>query len=166
MTRLSVERGANLLVTGGLAGTVVWIGTRFDLLSWVAFMAWVACAITGTARNGPVIAFCAMLAGTLSGCAVAAIAQFLGQILGQFALPFVLCVAVGLIALIEEAPTMGQVPIYFLGMIAFFASGLSPGPSAVTGIVMPAVIGIACGMICPAARTWVERRAVTLMGER
>ncbi len=160
-----MERGANLLVTGGLAGLIVWIGARFGLMSWVAFIAWVACAISGTSRGGPAIAFCAMLAGTLSGCLVASLAQLLGPLLGQFALPFALCVAVGLIALIEEAPTMGRVPIYFLGMIAFFASGRAPGAPAVTGIVMPAVIGIACGMICPVARTWVERRVVVLLGE-
>jgi uncharacterized protein DUF1097 len=166
MMPIAVARAANLLVTGGLAGAVAWIGMRFDLLSWVAFIAWVASAIAGAARGSAITALCAMLAGTLSGCLVALFVQLLAQSLGHFALPLVLCVAVGLIALIEEVPRMGQVPIYFLGMIAYFASGLSPGASAVTSIAIPASIGTACGMICPVARGWLEKRAATLLGDR
>ena len=163
---MAVQRGANLLATGGLAGTVVWIGARFGLLSWVAFIAWVACVIAGATGRGAVTALGALLAGALSGCLVASLSQPLVHLLGQFAFPLALWVAVGLIALLEEAPTMGQVPIYFLGMIAYFASGLSPGVSAMTIIVVPAMIGVACGVICPSIRMWIEKRALILLYDR
>jgi hypothetical protein len=163
MSTVFVRRGANLLVTGGLAGVVVWIGARYGLLSWVAFIAWVACVFSGATGSAAAVALFAMLAGAVSGCLVGWLTQPFTHILGQFSLPLVLCVAVGLIALLEELPSMGLVPIYFLGMIAYFASGMPPGAAVLVNIAIPAVLGIACGLLCPVARKWLETRADLLL---
>ncbi|MGY2904591.1 DUF1097 domain-containing protein [Bradyrhizobium sp. URHC0002] len=163
MSTAFVRRGANLLVTGGLAGVVAWIGARYSLLSWVTFIAWVACVFSGASSSAAAMALFAMLAGGLFGCVAGWLAQPFMHILGQFSLPFVLCVAVGLIALLEELPSMGNVPIYFLGMIAYFASGMPPSAAAMVSIAIPAVLGIACGLLCPVARNWLEKRADLLL---
>ena len=163
MSKASVRRGANLLVTGGLAGIVVWIGACYSLLSWVSFIAWVACVFSGATRRAAAIALFALLAGALSGCLVGWLTHPFTRLLGQFSLPFVLCIAVGLIALLEELPSMGHVPIYFLGMIAYFASGMPPGAASMVSITIPTVLGIACGLLCPAARNWLEKKADVLL---
>ena len=63
MSTAFVRRGANLLVTGGLAGVVVWIGARYGLLFSVAFIAWVACVFSGATGSAAAVALFAMLAG-------------------------------------------------------------------------------------------------------
>lgn len=142
---------------------------------WVSFIAAVAAAVTvalslkifamfigwtcfgtgaGDIRRGSAATAC-LLIGLLLGMGSIPALGLIGPSMGVLALPAVVFVlaAVAMAALLM--PPLDSVPGYFLGMTAYYASGLQPGTSAFIHLGGAALIGAAgSALLCvgPALR--------------
>jgi hypothetical protein len=152
-----ISRLINFLVNGVIAGVALFATVRFGLLPWVLYLSWVGYGLVGgTLRPG--LQLLALFAvGAFSGWLVVALAATAFQNVGEIALPLALGLVVGAIALMEEFPPLDRVPAYFMGMVAFFAAGATPGLETMQALMIPAALGVLCGWLANSLRATGER---------
>lgn len=130
----------------GIAGLAQLQAMICEYPPWVVFVGWVAYS---TAPQTPVPGLqtlASLVAGATAGCLVAWIVAIVPAP-PIFALPLTLAVAVGLISLLEKSRYLNAVPIYYLGMISFFALGEQRGISLLVTLGPPAAVGVCCGWL-------------------
>jgi hypothetical protein len=137
----------NFFVTGGIAGIALWIGTILHWLPWVIYLTWVGYVLSRATLPIGLKLLITFMAGTLAAWIVVELGSITLPVLNQFALPVALFAVVGGIALLDKFPPFDWVPIYYMGMVAFFASGAKPEFSTISALVMPATMGIFCGWL-------------------
>jgi hypothetical protein len=108
---------------------------------WAMFIGWVSFFTRGPSlRDGAVNATCVVL-GLVVGSAAALALANLAPSLGVLALPLVVFVVALVVVSLRAAPVVNNIPCYFLGLIAFFASHLKPSVSAVAVLAAAVALG-------------------------
>lgn len=113
---------------------------------WIVFIGWVAYSIAARLPMPGLQTLASLIAGATAGCLVAWIVT-IAPVPAILALPVTVAIAVGLIALLERARYLNAVPIYYLGMISFFASGAQHGIPILMTLAPPAAVGVCCGWL-------------------
>jgi len=84
----------------------------------------------------------------------------ISPLFGQWSLPLVIFVLAVIAMLSLLTPPIDSIPGYFLGMTAFYASGLQPGWDALMTIVSAALIGgVASGVVVVAPQLFDRLRS-------
>ncbi|MBD3887294.1 DUF1097 domain-containing protein [Phormidium tenue FACHB-886] len=142
-----LKKLTNFFVTGGIAGIALWIGTALHWIPWVIYLTWVGYVLTQSTLSIGLKLLVTFVAGTLAAWMVVELGSIALPVLEQFALPVALFAVVGGIALLDKFPPFDWVPIYYMGMVAFFAAGAQPEFSTISALVMPATMGVFCGWL-------------------
>lgn len=149
---------ACFLVVGAMAGVALWVTEALGFRPWVLFLAWVGYGLLGASLK----VGCKLLAGfgvgAAAGMATFIVGEALGPWLNSFAMPLALALSCGILAALEKRPPLDVVPAYFLGMIAFFATGAEPGMPLLWSLTAAAAIGVVWGWSAAKLRGRLERR--------
>lgn len=116
-----------------------------DLPAWGMFIGWIAFSTGGGARSGA-IAWGSVMLGLVLGMA-GALTMEAGSGLGFIAIPAVVFVITCIAVAAQRAPLLDSVVGYFIGMTAFFASGLMAGINTFGILALPISIGSMSGYI-------------------
>lgn len=157
-----LKKLTNFFVTGGIAGIALWVGTTLHWLPWVIYLTWVGYVLARATLPLGLKLLVTFMAGTLAAWIVVELGSIALPVLEQFALPVALFAVVGGIALLDKFPPFDWVPIYYMGMVAFFASGAKPGFSTISALAMPAATGIFCGWLEVKLRSMMKGKPSTL----
>lgn len=149
---------ACFLVTGGLAGLALVVTEALALRSWTLFLVWVGYGVLGGNLRAGAQLLAAFVVGAGAGCATVLVGIFCHPWLGGAALPIALGLSCGLLAALEKWPPFDVVPGYFIGMIAFFASGEAPSVGLLGDLTAPAALGVAWGWADVRLRQTLEVR--------
>lgn len=123
---------------------------------WMMFIGWTTFGSgRGSVRAGSV-AICCLLIGYLLGMAGFAGVGHLAPVLGVFALPVVVFLLV-VVAMLAQLTLLNSIVGYFLGMTAYFASGLRPDAAAFFSLATAGLIGAAAGWVLIAGPRLVSR---------
>lgn len=139
---MSVTRFSSLVALVGVVAALASILTvGLSLKLWTMFIGW-TCFSTGVGdvRRGMMAITCLIL-GVLLGIGSILIMGAITPVLGQWSLPLVIFVLAVIAMLSLLVPPLDSIPGYFLGMTAFYASGLQPSWDALVTIVPAALIG-------------------------
>lgn len=139
---MSATRFAAIVVYVGLVAAVAAVITvELSLQLWTMFIGW-TCFSTGAGdlRRGTAATACLVI-GVLLGTGSVAVLAALAPLLGEWALPVVIFVLAVLAMLSLLIPPLDSLAGYFLGMTAFYASGLPAGSAALGQILPAALIG-------------------------
>ena len=139
---MPTARFAWIVVTVGIiaaVASVVTVGLSLQL--WTMFIGW-TCFGTGDGdmRRGAAALACLVI-GVLLGMGALIVLGAIAPAAGQWALPFVIFILAVVVMLSLLTPPLNSIPGYFLGMTAFFASGLQPEGHALATILSAAFIG-------------------------
>lgn len=151
---------------GQFAATVVFVSLVAALAAqasailslpvWMMFIGWTAFGSgRGSVRAGAV-AVCCLLIGYLLGMAGLVGIGRLTPVFGVFALPVVVFLLV-VVAMLAQLTLLDSIVGYFLGMTAYFASGLGADTVAFVSLATAGLIGAAAGWVLIAGPRLVSR---------
>jgi len=159
-TRSNAARGGQFAVTVVFVSLVAALAAQasaiLSLPVWMMFIGWTAFGSgRGNVRAGAVAVGC-LLIGYLLGMAGLVGVAHLAPVLGVFALPVVVFLLV-VVAMLAQLTLLNSIVGYFLGMTAYFASGLSPDAMAFVSLATAGFIGAAAGWVLIAGPRLVSR---------
>ena len=150
------------IIGGGAAVLCDWLGYR----SWVTFMVWTAYTLFGKTWRSGVKMYLSFCAGILCGFLVRTLEGGLDPGIGVWSAGVAVGLAIVLLSLLEDTPPLNDVPAYFLGAIAFFATEAKPSPQIFVSMLTAAAIGLGIGWLTVVGqavihRRWSQRQAST-----
>lgn len=159
-TRPNAARGGQFAATVVFVSLVAALAAQasaiLSLPVWMMFIGWTAFGSgRGSVRAGAV-AVCCLLIGYLLGMAGLVGVDRLAPVLGVFALPVVVFLLV-VVAMLAQLTLFNSIVGYFLGMTAYFASGLGPDAMAFVSLATAGFIGAAAGWVLIAGPRLVSR---------
>ncbi len=139
---MSTTRFAWLVVSVGIVAAVASVATvGLSLKLWTMFIGWTCFGSGGGNLRRGTTAFACLVIGVLLGMGSVVVLGAIAPAVGLWGLPIVIF-ALAVIAMLSLlTPPLDSIPGYFLGMTAFFASGLQPGLPALAAILPAALIG-------------------------
>jgi hypothetical protein len=139
---MPTARFAWIVVTVGVVAAVAAVVTvGLSLQLWTMFIGWTCFGTGGGNLRRGAAAFACLVIGVLLGMGALVVLGAIAPAVGQWALPIVIFILAVIAMLSLLTPPLDSIPGYFLGMTAFFASGLQPGIPALATIVPAALIG-------------------------
>jgi hypothetical protein len=136
------SRFAWIVVSVGVVAAVASVVTvGLSLKLWTMFIGWICFGTGGGNLRRGATAIACLVIGVLLGIGSALVLGTIAPVVGQWALPIVIFGLAVIAMLSLLTPPLDCIPGYFLGMTAFFASGLTPGLPALAAIVPAALIG-------------------------
>ena len=139
---------------GGAAGVVC---ETLGYPSWVMFLVWTSYTLFGKTLRAGVKMYASFCAGTLCGFTVRGLEAALDPTVGALSTFVAVGLAIFLLSLLEDDPPLNDVPAYFLGAIAFFATGSDPSRAAFVSLVVAGGFGLLIGWLTVTSQTRVAR---------
>ncbi|MCZ8132244.1 MAG: DUF1097 domain-containing protein [Steroidobacteraceae bacterium] len=135
------------------AASVITVGLSLKL--WPMFIGWTCFGTGGGDLRRGAAAIACLVIGVLLGMGGVVVLGAIQPVAGEWALPIVIFGLAVLAMLTLLTPPLDAIPGYFLGMTAFFASGLPPGEPALAAILPAALIGgLAAALVVAAPRLY------------
>jgi hypothetical protein len=132
---------ATVAYVGIVAAIAAVVTVELSLQLWTMFIGW-TCFATGAGRlRRGAAAFACLVIGVFLGVGSVAVLAAISPALGSLALPVVIFLLAAIAMMSLLAPPLDSIAGYFLGMTAFYASGLPPGGPALAAILPAALIG-------------------------
>lgn len=137
------DRLGPALVTGLLAGLIVFTTDRLGIPAWVTFLAWTARGLLATQGIGAVGASLAFAAGLAIAWASADLGGQLPITLAWAAAPLAIGIACGAVALLASwSGSRFAASAVFVGMIAWFGSRWPQEAPSVTALLVAGALGL------------------------
>lgn len=114
---------------------------------WAMFIGWVAFFGRGLTLRDGLINLCCVLLGLVFGMGAALSIGALHPSLGVWALPCVVFGVAMIVVSLRSLPVMNNVVAYFLGLIPFFASQLTPSVDAFEQLGSASTLGSLAGWV-------------------
>lgn len=131
------------IVTGLLAGLIVFISEWFGIPGWVAFLTWTAQNFLEENGIGIVGAFCAFAVGLFVAIIAAATGQMIPITSTAIGGPVAIGVACAFVVLFGGFATTRPAPsAVFIGMIAWFGSHWTEGTASPIALLMASCLGL------------------------
>ena len=111
------------------------------------FLVWTSYTLFGKTLRAGVKMYISFCAGTLCGFSVRGIEAALDPAIGALSAFVAVGLAIFLLSLLEDDPPLDDVPAYFLGAIAFFATGSDPSRAAFASLVVAGGFGLLVGWL-------------------
>lgn len=132
-------------IAATVASTAAFASLHLGIAPWAMFIGWVAYFTRPlSARQGAYTWLC-----LLSGLAVGAVAvvalQRLMPIMGSFALLMIVFVVAMIVVSMRAVRMLDNIPAWFLGLIAFFASHAEPSLVAISQLAAAGALGTVAG---------------------
>lgn len=135
------------LLVAAIAFAYMWAAAQFNLLGWIAFITWGGYFLSGVSSKSAIREAISVTLGIILGAVIVLLATVLTPSLGSLTVPIVVAVAAFVIVFLELVPWFDMAPGYFLGAAVFFGAGATPNMATVTAAWIPAVVGIALGVL-------------------
>ena len=130
------------VVGGGAAALCDVLGWR----SWALFLVWTAYALFGGRWRSGLKMYASFVAGIACGSLVRLTEDALAP-LGPLAPALAVGTAIFLLSLLADDPPLSDVPAYFLGAIAVFATGHPPSLGLALSLILPGAAGLSVGWV-------------------
>ena len=114
---------------------------------WAMFIGWNCFSLGAGSTARGASAFACLLGGIVLGMASVPAIEGLTPLMGAFALPVAVFLLVVIAMLSLLMPPFDSPSGYFLGMLAYYASGQAPGVAALISIGSAALIGAVIGWL-------------------
>jgi hypothetical protein len=109
-----------------VAAVAAGVSSALALPVWAMFVGWVAFFTRGlNARDGVLNAICVALGVFVGMCAAIGLGV-LGPLIGAMALPVVVFTVAMVVVSLRTVPLVNNILCYFLGLIGYFASHMTP----------------------------------------
>lgn len=154
-TQLKVTLGESMVAA--LAATAS--AMLFDVPVWAMFVGWIAYFTRGFTLKQGVINLACVFVGVAVGLAAGAAMQVLTPQLGAFTLPAVVFVVAAVVLSLRHVPVLNNLLCFFLGLVAYFASHLTPGWAAFAELGIAAAVGASAAYLASLLHQRVHRRA-------
>jgi hypothetical protein len=140
---------ARFLAFSALAAAVAALAA-FSSLSlgfapWAMFIGWVAYFTRPTSARQGVYTYAALVCGLVFGVFAVLALGALSPVMGTFAIAAVVFVVAVIVVSMRAIPALDNIPAWFLGLIAFFASHLEPALLSIVELATASAIGAFAG---------------------
>ncbi|CAE6754037.1 hypothetical protein R70006_03167 [Paraburkholderia domus] len=152
----AVRFSATVIFVSLVAAVAAQASAVMSLPVWMMFIGWTAFGSgRGNVRAG-VAAIGCLFVGYLLGMAGLLGVGYLGPAMGALALPVVVFLLV-VVAMLAQLTPLDSIVGYFLGMTAYFASGLKPDATTFFSLATAGLIGGAAGWVLVVGPRLVKR---------
>ncbi|TCU18214.1 DUF1097 domain-containing protein [Rhizobium sullae] len=132
-------------IAAAVASTAAFTSLHLGIAPWAMFIGWVAYFTRPISARQGIYTWLCVLCGLAFGAAAVLALQGLMPIMGSFAL-FVVVFAVAMVVVSMRAVrALDNIPAWFLGLIAFFASHAEPSLAAISELAGAGALGTAAG---------------------
>ena len=141
MSILNTKFNALTLIAAIVASLAATASAGLGWPVWAMFIGWVAFFTGEHSFKGALLSYICVAIGIALGNAAGLAVGSLLPVIDYFAFGAVVFVIAIAVVSLRAAPTLNNIPAYFLGLIAFFAAHISPGVGAFLDLAAVSALG-------------------------
>lgn len=149
------------LFVGIVAAAAVWLSLRAGLPVWAVFLGCALYFVFCSAGQSALLAGAQIIAGLILGAGLIVLNGILATTYGDYSLMILAFLFGSSLVFVEGLPPLNNIPAYYFGVIAMFASGPPAQPGIVMALALSIVLGLALGWITVYGRTRLSELLVT-----
>ena len=134
-------------IAAAVASAAAFTSLSLGFAPWAMFIGWVAYFTRPTSAPQGVFNWLCLTSGLLFGAGAVLALQTLTPVMGPFALALVVFIVATIVVSMRAIRTLDNIPAWFLGLIAFFASHVEPALGAIAELAGAGALGSAAGWI-------------------
>ena len=146
-------------IVGVIAAFSIWLATVTNMVVWLFFLSWVAYFLFDDRWQSAAWALLQMIIGVVLAIGLMQLTAVLSPTYGLLALVGLVFLFASSLVFLERLEPMNNLPAYYLGTVAMFATGRPPEWSQVLQLSVPIVAGFLFGWITVTSRQLFARLA-------
>ncbi|UVC16635.1 DUF1097 domain-containing protein [Mesorhizobium onobrychidis] len=132
-------------IAAAVASTAAFTSFHLGIAPWAMFIGWVAYFTRPISAQQGIYTWLCLLSGLALGAGAVLALRGLTPMMGPFALLLVVFVVAMVVVSMRAVRALDNIPAWFLGLIAFFASHAEPSLAAISELAGAGALGSSAG---------------------